>query len=171
MKERGFKGFRSLLSCLVMGQDSWSWLMALRLGDWSSIYMLAHEKALMQRSPFWTAVFKEVESSVLTVDDLQHVAHRNPPSVILLEGDSGYIRCRLATLPRACPCVFILRSGSLRGCKLPGIRWLKMSHSAAGGVSSSRFDVGIRGIEVWDIPKCVERRLGAILSHKEVPQW
>ena len=48
---------------------------------------------------------------------------------------------------------------------------MKMSHLAAGGVTLSRFDVGVRGIETWDIPKCVEHRLGAILSHKEVPQW
>jgi hypothetical protein len=91
MKERGFKRFRGLLTCLVMGQDSWSWLIALRLGDWSSIYMLTHEESLMHRSPFWSSVFQEVASDVTTVTDLQDFVSPNLPSVVLMEGDASYI--------------------------------------------------------------------------------
>ena len=111
MVDRGTKTFRADVSCLLLGQSTWYWGLALNSGDWSGIYMLASDYEACRSNPFWHSVARRLEPRLHLVPSVSFILGRGLISLVLLEGDPSYMGSMLPSIPADWPVLLLLPAG------------------------------------------------------------
>ena len=170
MVDRGERVFREDLSCLLLGQSSCYWGLALNPGDWSGIYMLSSDYAARRADPFWRCVPDYFKDKLFLVPSIDMVLGRMLISVVLLEGDPDFLSSQLVSVPRDWAVLFLLPSGWTRPL-LPDVTWITVTHKQCGGITSARVNIGRRHVPPLHFKTTVRRSISSVLDHSIRPQY
>ena len=168
MVDRGVKTFRADVSCLLLGQSSWYWGLALNQGDWSGIYMLASDYEARRTNPFWHSVAKQLEPKLHLVPSINFILGRGLISLVLIEGDPTYLGSTLPHIPSDWPVLMLLPAGWSRP-SIPDVHWLAVSHTRCGGVTTARVNIGRRNLPPLHFQVEVRQSISSILDHSVRP--
>ena len=169
MVDRGERGFREDLSCLLLGQGTCYWGLSLNPGDWTGIYILASGYEALRSDPFWRLVGEQFKSKLYLVPSIDMVLGRGLISVVLIEGDPDFLQNQLVSVPSDWSVLFLLPPGWTRP-PLPNVTWLSVTHKQCGGVTTARMNVGCKNIASIHFKLTVRRTIASVLNHSIRPQ-
>ena len=168
MVDRGERAFREDLSCLLLGQSSSYWGLALNPGDWSGVYMLDADYAARRADPFWRCVADHFKEKLFLVPSIDMVLGRGLILVVLLEGDPDFLCNQLVAVPSDWAALLLLPAGWTRPI-LPSVQWLTVTHRQCGGITSARVNIGRRNVPPLHFKLTVRRSISSILVHSTRP--
>jgi hypothetical protein len=162
------KRFRRALTGLILCEDVCAWGLALSVGDWRCVYLLSHEVSRLRQSHLWGTMLDHL-IPIMTMVPTLGALPLTELSIVLLEGSTSYLQHCVASLSVETPLLLRLLTGEKR-FTVTGLHWLRLQHSRCGGVTSTRVQMGFRGLPECPLPNAARRSLSHVLQSKERPR-
>jgi hypothetical protein len=160
--ERGLKVFRHSRSCSVIGANAGDWLLSFSPKDWEDV------KVLGSQSDPWLGLAGRSLRKLSFASTLDLVSAVQECDVVLGAGLIEQLTSLLALFRTTKPVLLVSQGHSAR--RLVGTKPFRLTHAAAGGVTTWSGKVWTRCWNMGPWPRTVRRDIGHVLIHSDVPR-